>query len=271
MITRKLFIAASFCCALFPLASSATVFTVYDEAQNNLPENQAWLSYASNGVATSTVVSGIGVDLQTDDAANAGFSNYPVIPTAPKNPSFPVLNSATGFTLSFSMQLLSESHSSNNRAGFSVILLDENNQGVELGFWQDSIWSQSAAPLFLAKDELAVFDTADKQLNYDLTLFSGDYFLTQNNHILLSGELKDYSAFTGGPLGTSIPYSLPNYLFLGDDTSSASANVRLGRISLSDTALFSVPAPSSVLLISLGLLGLFCYYPKKRQVRLGHY
>ncbi|NOQ14460.1 MAG: hypothetical protein GQ583_08310 [Methyloprofundus sp.] len=246
---------------LFPLTSAATVFTLYDETQGNLPDDQVWLSYAADGVAaTSNAVAG-GVQLQTDTSVSvsAGFSNYTLFPLGLKNSLFPTLNSTTGFTLSFTMQLHAETHISNDRAGFSVILLDENNRGVELGFWQDLIWSQSDSPLFQAKDEQFAFDTTASMVDYDLTLLQDKYYLTQGGTILLTGGLKDYSAFT-------IPYSLPNYLFLGDDTSSASADVTLGGILLSDNALFSVPEPSLIVLICLGLLGLFRHYPVSKEV-----
>ena len=244
----------SFLFTVFPLISSATVYTLYDETKNNLPDDQDWLIYANNSSASSTPVTS-GVNLITDDATSAGFSNSTL---SPVNPSFPILDSSIGFTLSFSMQLISESHTGNiNRAGFSIILLDSNNQGVELGFWTDTIWSQSANPLFTTKDEEKAFNTTAAMLAYELTLFDNQYFLTHNDTILLTGILKDYSAFSG--IFGSIPYSLENYLFLGDDTSSAQADVILGRIEISDTALFSVPTPSILLLIALGLLNLFIF------------
>ncbi len=246
----------SFLFIAFPLISSATVYTLYDETQNNLPDDQDWLIYANDGSASSTPVAA-GVNLTTDNATSAGFSNSVL---SPVNPGFPILDSSIGFTLSFSMQLISESHTANiNRAGFSIILLDSNNQGVELGFWTDTIWSQNADPLFTTKDEEKAFNTTAGMLAYELTLFDNQYFLTHNETILLTGILKDYSAFTGGPFGSSIPYSLENYLFLGDDTSSAQADVILGRIEISDTALFSIPTPSTLLLIILGLLNLFLF------------
>jgi len=245
---------------LFPHTSSATLFTLYDATQNNLPNDQPWLTYYSTGTNNLTVVAE-GANLQTDNAVSAGFSNYSLLPLGLKNPGFPTLNSTTGFTLSFSMQLNNESHVSDYRSGFSVILLDENNLGVELGFWQDTIWSQSDDPLFQAKDEQVAFNTAASMLSYDLTILNNDYFLTQNDNILLTGELKDYSAFTGGPFGSSIPYSLSNYLFLGDNTSSASADVTLGQMVLSDTALTNepVPEPSTLALLAIGLFCLFSY------------
>ncbi len=255
-MTYRIFLVSLFL-SFFPLVSCATIFTLYDETQANLPDDQAWLTYFANSNTTSSSVISNGVNLQTDTASSAGFSNYPVIPFAPKNPLFPALDSNSGFSLSFSMQLNNETHSSTNRAGFSLILLDMNHNGVELGFWQDSIWSQSSQPLFQAKNEQIPFDTMSNLLIYDLTFLNNDYFLTQNNTLLLSGELNDYSAFNGGPFGSSLPYSLSNYLFLGDDTSSASADVNLGRITLSDSALFTIPSPSPIALLYWGLLYLW--------------
>jgi hypothetical protein len=55
---------------------------------------------------------------------------------------------------------------------------------------------------------------------------------------VLSGGLRNYSAFSG-PIN---PYILPNFVFLGDNTSSASATVELGPIVL-QSDLLSVPEP----------------------------
>jgi len=242
---------------LFPNFSSATVLTLYDDTQTNLPNNQQWLSYFATGSVTTTATAD-GVNMQTDNNAKAGFSNYPALPFGFKNPAFPALDSNTGFTLSFSMQLNNEQHISNYRSGFNVILLDKNSQGVELGFWQDSIWSQSDSPLFQAKDEQVSFNTSNLLISYNLTLFDNNFFLAQDDNLLLTGDLKDYSAFSGGPLG-SIPYSLSSYLFLGDNSSSALADVTLGRITLSDTPQFIVPLPPSIGFMCLGLMGLFRY------------
>ncbi len=45
-----------------------------------------------------------------------------------------VMDRTTGYTLSFDLQVGSESHVSNDRAGFSVIALSSDLQGIELGF-----------------------------------------------------------------------------------------------------------------------------------------
>jgi hypothetical protein len=45
---------------------------------------------------------------------------------------------------------------------------------------------------------------------------------------VLSGSLRDYTAFSG-PVD---PYETPNLIFIGDDTSSASARIRLSYVSV---------------------------------------
>lgn len=247
-MNKNLIVIFNLCVLLYPTLSSATVLTLYDTSLQNLPSDQPWLSYFSTGSA-NVKTAPKGVSLHSDNSEKVGFSNYPAIPFGFKNANFPMLNSSTGFTVSFSMQLDEESHSNENRAGFSVIVLDENKKGVELGFWQDSIWSQSATPLFQAKDESVNFDSKTSMVSYDLTFLGDNYFLTGDDTSLLMGSLKDYSAFDGNPFG--LPYSLSNYLFFGDDTSNASAQVSIGQISLT-----SVPIPPSIGFMSLSLLGL---------------
>jgi hypothetical protein len=46
-------------------------------------------------------------------------------------------------------------------------------------------------------------------------------------------------------------YEIPNFLFFGDDTGSASASISLKAVTLS-----AVPLPATAWLLALGLLGL---------------
>src|ERR1043165_3165562 len=56
---------------------------------------------------------------------------------------FPVLDRSTGIQLNFTMQIESEMHTSRNRSGFSVIILDREAKGIELSFWENEIWAQN--------------------------------------------------------------------------------------------------------------------------------
>ncbi len=224
-------------------ALHADLVVLYDDTQGNLPATQPWLFYADDAILSGGTVSqtanASGVNLVTDNAVSAGYSNYiPLINTL-KNPSFPLLDRSTGFRLSFELQITSETHVSNDRAGFSVILLANDMQGIEIGFWENEIWAQNDDPLF-SHGEGVAFDTTLGETSYDLTIVGNQYFLSAGGSLLLSSSLRDYTAF-GGP-----PYTLGNYLFLGDNTGSAGANIQLGLVTISP-----IPEPAMFGLLAL--------------------
>ena len=168
------------------------------------------------------------------DTSGAGTDTYAGwVAGAATTAGFPILDSNTGFQVNFTLQMDSELHESNHRSGFSVILLDQDARGIELSFWQNEIWVQndnSTGGLFTHGEGVA-FATTSGMLEYELR-FSGDqYTLTANSQPLLSGPLRDYSAFEGFP----DPYETSNFLFLGDDTTSAQARIRLRFLSVTGT------------------------------------
>lgn len=226
----------------FPVSAA---ITLYDDSLGTLPGAQPWLifgqdSFLSGGTFSQTLV-GSGVRLVSDNAVSAGYSNYlPVVNTF-KNAGFPVLDRAAGFALSFQLLVNAEAHANANRAGFSVILLANDRQGIELGFWGNEIWAQSGAAFTHA--EGVAFDTTSAEVDYVLSILGSTYVLSANGVPVLNGGLRDYSSF-----GT--PYSLPNFVFLGDDTSSAGADVSLGMVTLT-----AAPEPGSLGLLALGLAG----------------
>jgi PEP-CTERM motif len=161
-----------------------------------------------------------------------------------KNGAFPALNRNVGVELNFSLIIPSESHSNNNRAGFSAILLGSDQKGIELGFWTNEIWAQSSSPLFQHAEGVAI-DTSISR-NYRLQILNDAYTLVEGSNSLLSGNVRNYSSF-------GAPYSLSSFLFLGDDTSSGSADITLGAVSL-QSDLSVVPEPSSILLLAGGIV-----------------
>lgn len=68
-----------------------------------------------------------------------------------------------------------------------------------------------------------MFDTSTNAVDYELCISGGEYRLGTAGTMLLTGPLRDYSAF-------GQPYDWPEFLFLGDDTSSAGARVAITRI-----------------------------------------
>jgi hypothetical protein len=156
--------------------------------------------------------------------------------------SLPALDRAAGYALRFSMQLVSEYHADSDkdgdgvgdRAGFSVIVLSSDTMGIELGFWEDQIWAQEqgaaeppAGTLF-THAESASFSTTGRMITYTLAVRDNEYELSSDGVTILRGQLRDYTTFEG-PVN---PYRTPNFIFLGDDTGSARAVIRLAYVAL---------------------------------------
>jgi len=204
----------------------AHAVSLYDGSLGTLPGQQGW-SYAAVGVAGQVVSNGsVNLDTTLGNATQAGY--FQILPD---------VDSAAGFALAFTAQILAESHTgSANRAGFSVLLLDNAHRGVELGFWQDQVWAQSLdGSNNFVKAEAAGFATT-AMADYQLSLQAGGYALSANGSPLLSGPLRDYSLAGVTVLGVPI-YATNNFLFLGDDTSSAKASVNIASVS-------AVPLPA---------------------------
>lgn len=208
--------------------------TLYNASTPTLPSQQGWLAFGGLGGFQSPSTNGI--TLTSSTAGAVGYSNRAATPTASLvNSAFPSLNRSVGFNLDFRLQVLSANHQGNNRAGFSVILLDQgaNPRGIELGFWTNSIFSQKggSAPFQTVGERVSNLSTTSAT-TYSLRMLDQAYYLLANNRLVLSGSVQDYSAWPKDPLLPFNPYTTSNFLFLGDNTRSAAATVELGSISL---------------------------------------
>lgn len=211
---------------------------LYDAALGTTPDAQGFFyltSPFSGAQATQQYSDGATVlDTTPVRAELAGyFGRSEVVPT---------LERAAGFRLSFEVQLISEAHDGSDRdgdgredrAGFSVLVLSDDGLGIELAFWEGEIWAQEGgdseppAGTLFTHAEGAAFDTTAAPTRYALEVLGSRYALLVDGLTLLEGPLRDYSAFSG-PVD---PYETPNLVFLGDDTSSAQALVRLGDVSV---------------------------------------
>ncbi|MCC5828582.1 MAG: hypothetical protein JJU36_03965 [Phycisphaeraceae bacterium] len=210
--------------SVLPIVGGAKVQAqiIYDAALDTLPDSQGWW-YLTNplfNANTTRSVSGglLTVDSTTVRTEAAGFFNnsHPIRPTLDRN---------EGFALGWTFRMLEEIHVSSHRAGFSIIVLDQFNRGIELGFWEDSIWAQDDDPLFI-KAESSAFDTTADLARYWLAMVGDTWTLTVDGQIILTGPVRDYSAFTGFPN----PYVQQDFVFFGDNTSSASAKWQMGRM-----------------------------------------
>ncbi|WP_413162519.1 cadherin domain-containing protein [Capilliphycus salinus ALCB114379] len=225
--------------------------------------NGSWLAFGSlpPGFVIPTA-NGTSTTFDTTEFSDlfAGYGNYNLMSNTLVNSAFPTLNRNTGYTLNFSARVVSEDNTGSDkngdgqsdRAGFSVtVISSDGKKGIELGFENDKIWAQedginqsdpSAEPnpyqphtfdlTLFTQAESAAFDTTSDLVEYDLKILGETYTLSVDGNSILSGSLRDYTAFKG----RIDPYELPNFIFLGDNTPSAQAEIELGSISITTEA-----------------------------------
>jgi len=220
--TLKLLVAG----ALASAVGAANGAVLYDATLGTLPSAQGWAFVATPlflAKANQSFAGGVATVDSTAVRTDKGgwFAN---LPPFGKHPGLPSLDATAGFVVGFTARVGSEDHASNDRAGFSVIVTASNLSSIELGFWPGEIWAQSGADFHHA--EGAPFNTTAELARYDLEVAGGRYRLSANGVRVLEGDLRRYDAF-----GT--PYNVADFLFFGDDTSSAQASASLGRVTVS--------------------------------------
>ncbi|MDQ2998547.1 MAG: PEP-CTERM sorting domain-containing protein [Chloroflexota bacterium] len=204
---------------------------LYDGAQNNRPDDQGFTFLAVPSVSPTTAGGATILDTASNKNTFAGYFSKPT-------PQL-VLDRAIGYTVSFTVQVELEDHGGSDRngdgtedrAGFSLIVLSSDTRGIELGFWKDRIWAQedgATEPPLFTQAEHTVFDTQSGRIGYALAVQGDNYTLSSDGTPILSGRLRDYTNF----VGTINPYKTPNLIFLGDDTSSASAKIQLAYVAV---------------------------------------
>lgn len=209
--------------AAYPIPGFAQADVLYDGdvAGKSLPENWGWLWATKPLIGAQAVRSPHSRSVLMDSTAvmgdQAGYFGNLLAPP-------PNLSRAPGFTIRFDVAVLEENHVSDHRAGFSVIAVtDDAAFAIELGLWTDEIWAQSDDPLFYHGEGVAL-DTTGRR-TYAIFVRGDGYFLFADGKAILSGGLKNYSDF-------GWPYNEPNFLFFGDDTSSASAVAKVYRFDI---------------------------------------
>jgi hypothetical protein len=190
--------------------------SLFDAALETLPQAQGWTYAAIGSAATFLTNSAALLDTTSSSSTLAGWSQI-----APVK-----LNRTNGFSLHFTARVDAETHTSTNRAGFSVIVLCDDAHGLEVGFWNNRIFVQSDNPLFTHGEDVGISTT--DTVDYGLSLLSTNYVLTANGAVILTGPVRDYTAYNG-PFNV---YSTANFLFMGDDTTSANAREEIRNVSL---------------------------------------
>ncbi len=257
ILFQVFFILAIMLMACLPLHVRADTITLYDSSSGDLPADQGWiygfyplLSPLGTNAATQSLDIGdfttTRLDTSTSNSDSAGYFSStpeytlskppfpPVTFPADSHPDMPSgLDADKGFIVSFEVQILQEDHDYADRAGFSVIVTSsEPAKAVELGFWEGEIWAQEGGTDSLfTHAEGAAFDTTAKIVRYDLKISGNVYRLFADGLPVLNGPLRDYTAFSGQP-PFDYPYKTPDFLFLGDDTSSAGATILLKSVSI---------------------------------------
>jgi hypothetical protein len=228
----------------------ASTFTLYDGLLQTTPDHQGWLFYS---LIQATQVVSDGTTIFDTTADQDDFAGYMLRVGSGAFTQIPSLDRARGFTLNITVQVLTETHSTDkdgdgidDRAGFSIIFLAEDTKGIELGFWPDEIWAQEdgdaeppAGSLFTHAEGVA-FDTMAALTTYQLTIITDTYTLAVGDTPILTGPVRDYTSFDR-PWDF---YELPNLLFLGDDTSQAKASIRLANVSVTVEPVPSNQPPS---------------------------
>ena len=239
-------------------ASSAGMTVLYDGSAGGTPSAQGWLYQTSaNPSATQVEAGGITtLDTTIQQVDQAGYGRMPLLGS-------PVLDRTAGYTIVIDMGIVSESHQVDDRdgdgvddrAGFSVIAIGGDLLGIELAFWADEVWAYEyedvGGSFDFTHSEGAAFDTTGSMRRYYLGVQGTGYQLFVGDTLLLAGGLRDYS-------GKGLPYSMPSFLFLGDDATKAGAEARLAYVAHVDSL---VPEPATLSLLLVLALSL----PKRRR------
>lgn len=223
----------------FLLCAAASAATLYDGPLGTSPAAQGWTLFGLGSYTES--VEGGGVLLTTQSSTSAGYSRVSPV----------TLDRDAGYRYSFDVALDSESHSSADRAGLSLIAIGDDLLGLEIAFWTNQVWVQNAG---FTHGEGAAFNTAART-HYDLTVSGSGYVLTAGGAPLLAGLLRDYSA-------RGLVYTVPNFLFVGDDTTSAGAAARFYQASL-----IALPEPGTWAGACAGLLAMAWRWTRRPRAR----
>lgn len=160
------------------------------------------------------------------------------------NENFPVLDTDLGFTLNFDLSI-SEEASQPNRAGFTLLLIGQNLQGLELGFKADGsnpdyVFAQNIGFNSQGEDSRGTSLDLSANNSYQLSVANNAYQLFANGTLLLSGSLRDYvfdPLQSDPPFPESFnPYETPSLLFMGDNTDQGFADFVLGTVGVTVNA-----------------------------------
>lgn len=284
-MTRHFVILRTLACVILTSGAStgwAATQVLYDPSAPGLasfePAAAGWLSGGSFGsVSASADAQGVAVT-QVGNGNTVGYSNYSpllafVLGAPLVNPAFPQLNRVSGYRFTFGLELVSEAHSGNsNRAGFSVTLISADplhtgeRKGIEIGFQSDRVFAQNdgsnGTGIFTAGEINNAVQTIGAEFspnrwNLDVQGDTYSLSLAASGGTVLSGALRDYRG------SGKNAYLTENFLFVGDNTSSASADFRFSYAAITTP----IPEPHSYAMLIAGL-ALFGALVQRRRCAL---
>ncbi len=194
----------------------------------------------------------------TESTLSGYFTHDTVVPISsfPKAPYALSLdrNDGDGYTVEVTMQTVSETHGGDpNRAGFSLIALSSDSFGIELGFHTNKIFSQGLG--FVEDDSIAI-DTTSAMTKYSLSVLGNRFYLQVNDVLVWDGPLVNYTtdaaviaAENDWTQGRHV-YWMTDFVFVGDNTTSAGGEFNMGNVDVLDAA--AVPEPATMLLLASG-------------------
>lgn len=232
--------------ALALAAGAAQAQTQLFWAGDGAPTAQGWLQLVQGTPGIASAAGGeFRLDTLADPLTQHGYMRFSPV----------ALDTVAGFQMTFSLRVDGETSSSVNRGGFSLVVVGQDpTQGLELVFRTSEVFAYD----YVAGDPDRFVHgpgfayTAGMPLNLVLTVAQNSWTLNHQGQIVMSGGLVDYTA-------QGSPYTLPNFIFFGDDTSRAAANVLVDSVVLS-----AVPEPS---MAALWLAGLAVVALRWRRVR----
>jgi len=229
-------------------AAPAQAATLFDAAAG-LPGTQGWtpVTISTGGAAGSEGLAG-GVYTLDSRAPNVDtFGQWRLSPIA--------LDPSGGWQADLRLRVVDETHTSNDRAGFSVLFVGSPTSGsIEIAFREDRIFAYAYQGGSFVQGVGAAIDTTDQLHDYRLLVSNQQFSFARDGTVLFSGSLQNYT-----PQG--LPYNAPGFLFFGDNTSSGSALVELARIDLVNL----VPEPGSATLLAGGLVLLAAVARRSRR------
>lgn len=232
------------------VAAPTDTLVLYDGALGGTPDTQNMAYGAIDLVfpfqveATQTYSAAVQATILDTTPDIDDMAGYGVDPT-----TMPTLTRQNGFQLHFTMRVVEESHVSPHRAGINVTVISADLWGIELAFWQNEIWAQEGGdpPALFTHAEGAAFDTTADFVAYELEIIEDIYRLSADGVPILSGPLRDYTAWKPPLPQFPDPYEQPNLVALSDNTSSAQTLIWLRYVGVTpDTAPFVDIEPASL-------------------------